>query len=105
MKKISISKHNVFDLIFQYSIIINNKNLGEQKMKKLLVMFLLVAMSISVHAYQTVPFMFNDLVPYGITPDEVNEILVASNFSAGTPSFFKIFKAVTNKLLTSVSGE
>ena len=51
-------------------------------MRKLLVMFLLVATTISAFAYETVPYMFNDLVPYGITPDEVNEILMASNFSS-----------------------
>lgn len=51
-------------------------------MRKLLVMFLMVAISISVFAYETVPYMFHDMVPYGITPDEVNEILMASNFSS-----------------------
>ena len=42
-------------------------------MKKLLVMFLFVAVSISAFAYETVPYMFHNMVPYGITPDEVNE--------------------------------
>lgn len=51
-------------------------------MKKLLVMFLFVAVSISAFAYETVPYMFHNMVPYGITPDEVNEILMASNFSS-----------------------
>ena len=51
-------------------------------MKKLLVMFLFVAVSISAFAYETIPYMFHEMVPYGITPDEVNEILMASNFSS-----------------------
>ena len=51
-------------------------------MKKLLVMFLLVAISICALAYETIPYMFNNMVPYGITPDEVNDILIASNFSS-----------------------
>ena len=51
-------------------------------MRKLLVMFLFVATTISAFAYETIPYMFHDMVPYGISPDEVNEILMASNFSA-----------------------
>lgn len=49
-------------------------------MKKLLIVFLIAA--VSVYGYETIPYMFNDLVPYGISPDEVNQILVDSNFAA-----------------------
>lgn len=47
-------------------------------MKKLLIMFLFAA--VTVYGYETVPYMFNGLVPYGISPDEANKILVESNF-------------------------
>lgn len=49
-------------------------------MKKLLIVFLIAA--VSVYGYETIPYMFNNLVPYGISPDEVNQILVDSNFAA-----------------------
>lgn len=49
-------------------------------MKKLLITFLLAA--VSVYGYETIPYMFNDLVPYGASPDEVNQILVDANFAA-----------------------
>lgn len=49
-------------------------------MKKLCVMFLCLAITSYVYAYETIPYMFNNLIPYGISPDEVNEILIASNF-------------------------
>lgn len=51
-------------------------------MRKLLVMFLFAAISISAFAYETIPYMFHNMIPYGITPDRVNEILMASNFSS-----------------------
>ena len=49
-------------------------------MKKLLMLFLLTA--ISVYGYEAIPYMFNNLIPYGISSDEVNQILVESNFAS-----------------------
>ena len=49
-------------------------------MKKLLIIFLLAA--VYIYGYEAIPYMFNDLVPYGISPDEVNQILVDANFAA-----------------------
>ena len=49
-------------------------------MKKLLMLFLLTA--ISVYGYEAIPYMFNNLIPYGISPDEVNQILIESNFAS-----------------------
>ncbi|WP_157150927.1 hypothetical protein [Brachyspira sp. SAP_772] len=49
-------------------------------MKKLLAISLFISMSIALHAYETIPYMFNNTVPYGISPDEVNEILMSNSF-------------------------
>lgn len=49
-------------------------------MKRLLIMFLSAVFTFTLYAYETVPLKFNNLVPYGISPDKVNEILVSSNF-------------------------
>lgn len=56
-------------------------------MKKLLIIFLLTA--ISIYGYETVPYMFNGLVPYGISPDEVNQLLVESNFIVSEVEVFE----------------
>lgn len=49
-------------------------------MKKLLAISLFISMSIALHAYETIPYMFNDVVPYGVSPDEVNQILMSNSF-------------------------
>ncbi|TXJ40135.1 hypothetical protein [Brachyspira pilosicoli] len=49
-------------------------------MKKLLAISLFISMSIALHAYETIPYMFNNSVPYGVSPDEVNQILMSNNF-------------------------
>lgn len=50
-------------------------------MKKLLTILLSIFISINIYGYETIPYMFNKLIPYGISPDEVNEILISSNFT------------------------
>ena len=59
-------------------------------MKKLLITFLLAA--VSVYGYETIPYMFNDLVPYGASPDEVNQILVDANFASVEAEIFRLIQ-------------
>ena len=50
-------------------------------MKQLLTIVLSIFITVNLYGYEPIPYMFNKLIPYGISPDEVNNILVSSNFT------------------------